>query len=173
VPRDPYRGGGTGIGSGPAGGGPGSGCGPGSGVGAGPGWGTLLSMRFAMFAEYPTRRSGNAVSAGGTGYHRAAMVTAPPAAGPQALHPMGTVRARDDGWFERALADAIAGGARDLEIDLRHVEFMDGSGVRAIAAAAERLRNAGRRLIVRAPAYVIEVALAEVAPPGSVTIYRV
>jgi anti-anti-sigma factor len=100
------------------------------------------------------------------------MVTAPPAADPQGLHPVGTVRASDNGWFERALANAIASGAANLEIDLRDVEFMDGSGVRAIAKAAERLRDAGRRLILRAPAYVVEVALAELAPPGSVTIYR-
>jgi anti-anti-sigma regulatory factor len=49
---------------------------------------------------------------------------------------------------------------------------MDGSGVRALAAAAARLRERGRRLVVRAPAYVVEVALAELAPPGSVKIYR-
>jgi anti-anti-sigma regulatory factor len=49
---------------------------------------------------------------------------------------------------------------------------MDGSGVRALAAAAERLAASGRQLIVRAPAYVIEVALTQLAPPGSVTIYR-
>jgi anti-anti-sigma regulatory factor len=100
------------------------------------------------------------------------MVTAPPTAGPLGLHPVGTVRASDDGWFERTLADGIASGASNLEIDLRDVEFMDGSGVRALAATAERLRAAGRRLILRAPAYVVEVALAELAPPGSVTIYR-
>jgi len=130
-------------------------------------------MRFGMLAVYPAPRTGNAVSGRAAGYHRAAMVTAPPAADPRGLHPVGTVRASDDGWFERALAAAIAGGASTLEIDLRDVEFMDGSGVRAIAAAAERLRDSGRRLILRAPAYVIEVALAELAPPGSVTIYRV
>lgn len=130
-------------------------------------------MWFAMSAVYPARRGGNAVSRCRAGYHRAAMVTAPPAADPLGLHPVGTVRASDDGWFERTLADAIASGTANLEIDLRDVEFMDGSGVRAIAAAAERLREAGRRLILRAPAYVVEVALAELAPPGSVTIYRV
>ena len=100
------------------------------------------------------------------------MVTAPPATGFTGLHPVGTVRASDGGWFERTLAAGIAGGASNLEIDLRDVEFMDGSGVRALAATAERLRASGRRLIVRAPAYVVEVALAELAPPGSVTIYR-
>src|SRR5262245_16726881 len=100
------------------------------------------------------------------------MVTAPLAADPMGLHPVGTVRASDDGWFERALAHGIASGASNLEIDLRDVEFMDGSGVRALAAAAERLHACGRRLVVRAPAYVVEVALAELAPPGSVTIYR-
>jgi anti-anti-sigma factor len=101
------------------------------------------------------------------------MVTAPPSADPLGLHPVGTVRASDDGWFERTLDDGIARGAPNLEIDLRDVEFMDGSGVRALAAAAERLRARGRRLVLRAPAYVVEVALAELVPPGSVTIYRV
>jgi len=129
-------------------------------------------MWFGISAVYPTGRGGNAVSASRAGYHGAAMVTAPPAADPLGLHPVGTVRASDDGWFERALADAIASGAPNLELDLRDVEFMDGSGVRAIAAAAVRLRDSGGRLILRAPAYVVEVALAELAPPGSVTIYR-
>jgi anti-anti-sigma factor len=101
------------------------------------------------------------------------MVTAPLASDPLGLHPVGTVRASDDGWFERTLDNGIASGAPNLEIDLRDVEFMDGSGVRALAAAAERLRARGRRLVLRAPAYVVEVALAELVPPGSVTIYRV
>ena len=164
------------MGSGPGGGGPGSGCGPGSGVGAGPGCGTLLLMRFGMSGVYPARRRRNAVRASRVGYHRGAMVTAPPSLDtrdPLGLHPVGTVRSSDNGWFERALADAIVSDARNLELDLRDVEFMDGSGVRAIAAAAVRLRDAGRRLILRAPAYVVEVALAELAPSGSVTIYRV
>ncbi len=161
-----------GIGPGPGGGEPGSGCGPGSGSGAGPGWGIVLLIVCDMFAVYPGRRTGNAGSPERSGYDRAAMVTAPPAAGPSGLHPVGTVRASDDGWFERALASGIASGAPNLEIDLRDVEFMDGSGVRALAAMAERLRASGRRLIVRAPAYVVEVALAELAPPESVTIYR-
>lgn len=100
------------------------------------------------------------------------MVTAPPAADPAGLHPVGTVRASDNDWFERALADAIASGAPNIEIDLRDVEFMDGSGVRALATAAERLGACGRRLTVRAPAYVVEVALAQLAPAGSVKIYR-
>ena len=107
-----------------------------------------------------------------SGYDRAAMVTAPSSADPHEIHPAGTVRSSDNGWFERALAEEIVGGAGDIEVDLRDVEFMDGSGVRALAAAAERLRTSGRRLILRAPAYVVELALAELAPPGSVTIYR-
>lgn len=100
------------------------------------------------------------------------MVAAPPTANPLGLHPVGTVRATDDGWFERTLADGIASGAPNVEIDLQDVEFMDGSGVRALAATAERLRTTGRRLVLHAPAYVVEVALAELAPPGSVKIYR-
>jgi len=124
-----------------------------------------------MSAVYPAPKRGNAISAFGSGYHRAAMVTAPPAAGPSGLHPVGTVRASDD-WFPRTLAAGIASGAPDVVVDLRDVEFMDGSGVRALAAAAERLRAGGRRLILRCPAYVVEVALAELAPPGSVKIYR-
>jgi len=82
------------------------------------------------------------------------------------------VRTSDNGWFERTLADGIASGAPSLEIDLRDVQFMDVSGIRALAATAERLRAGGRRLVLRAPAYVVEVALAELATPGSVTSYR-
>ena len=133
----------------------------------------MLLIVCAMFAIYPARRRGNAVSPERSGYDRAAMVTAPPAADLSRIHPVGTVRSSDDGWFEHALDAGIAGGAPNLEIDLRDVEFMDGSGVRALAATAERLRARGRRLILRAPAYVVEVALAELVPPGSVTIYRV
>ena len=107
-----------------------------------------------------------------SGYHRAAMVTAPPSADPLGLHPFGVVRASDGDRFAHALADAIARGVSNLEVDLRDVEFMDGSGVRALAATAERLCASGGRLILRGPAYVVEVALAELAPPGSVTIYR-
>ena len=138
----------------------------------GPGCGTLLLIVCDMFAVYPRPQSGNAVRPLPGGYHRRAMVTAPPFAEPLGLHPVGTVRASDCGWFERTLADGIASAAPSVEIDLQDVEFMDGSGVRALAAAAERLRAAGRRLVVRAPAYVVEVALAELATPGSVTIYR-
>ena len=47
-----------------------------------------------------------------------------PTADPLGLHPIGVVRAADGGWFERALADAIAGGAPTLEVDLRDVEFI-------------------------------------------------
>jgi anti-anti-sigma factor len=102
------------------------------------------------------------------------MATAAPAADPLGLHPVGTVRASDIDWFEQAITDRIGGTATatDLEVDLRDVEFMDGSGVRALVAVAERLATSGRRLIVQAPAYVVEVALTELAPPGSVTIYR-
>ena len=100
------------------------------------------------------------------------MVTAPPSAELLELHPVGVVRASDGDWFAHTLADAINSGASNLEVDLRDVEFMDGSGVRALAAAAERLCASGGRLILRGPAYVVEVALAELAPPGSVTIYR-
>jgi anti-anti-sigma factor len=100
------------------------------------------------------------------------MVTAPPSAELLELHPVGAVRASDGEWFAQALADAITSGASNLEVDLRDVEFMDGSGVRVLAATAERLCASGGRLILRGPPYVVEVALAELAPPGSVTIYR-
>jgi len=100
------------------------------------------------------------------------MVTAPSSADLLELHPVGVVRASDGDWFAHALAGAITSGASNLEVDLRDVEFMDGSGVRALAAAAEQLSASGRGLILRGPAYVVEVALAELAPPGSVRIYR-
>src|SRR5262245_66467159 len=111
------------MGPGPGGGEPGSGCGPGSGSGAGPGCGIVILILSAMFAIYPTRRRGNAVTAVRSGYHRAAMVTAPLASDPLGLHPVGTVRASDDGWFERTLDDGNPRGAPNLRMDLRGGEF--------------------------------------------------
>ena len=102
------------------------------------------------------------------------MQTLPPPNAPNALatHPVGMVRAEDAAWFEDLLLEALARTTADLHIDLRDVEFMDGAGVRVLAEIAARLSVDGHLLILHAPAYVVERALAELLPDGPVRIYR-
>jgi anti-sigma B factor antagonist len=51
--------------------------------------------------------------------------------------------------LERALRATVETGATVLEVDLRKVEFLDSSALKALMAAQERLRHKGRRLRVR------------------------
>jgi stage II sporulation protein AA (anti-sigma F factor antagonist) len=50
--------------------------------------------------------------------------------------------------FERELAAAEGQARGVLVVDLRRVEFVDSTGLRALISADERARSAGRRLIV-------------------------
>jgi anti-anti-sigma factor len=50
--------------------------------------------------------------------------------------------------LEEGLAEAEAAEPAVLVLDLRKVEFIDSTGLRAVIAADERARNAGRRLVV-------------------------
>jgi anti-anti-sigma factor len=57
--------------------------------------------------------------------------------------------------FERQLATAEAQGAEVLIVDLRGVEFVDSTGLRALISADERARSGSRRMIiVRGPGAV-------------------
>ena len=77
--------------------------------------------------------------------------------------------------LERELADV---GAPAVVVDLRGLGFMDSSGLRALAVAAQRLQRAGRRFaLVPGAAQVMRVfditrmreRLEFVADPGEVT----
>jgi anti-anti-sigma factor len=50
--------------------------------------------------------------------------------------------------FEEGLEKAEANGPAVLLLDLRKVEFMDSTGLRAVIAADERARSEGRRLVI-------------------------
>jgi anti-sigma B factor antagonist len=60
--------------------------------------------------------------------------------------------------FEEKLADVEADSPGTLVLDLRNVAFIDSTGLRAVIAADERARTAGRRLVVvRGPGAVERV----------------
>jgi len=85
----------------------------------------------------------------------------------------GDVRAANSVDFQRELVDAAAATNGDVIIDLAHVEFMDGSGIRAILALGDALAVDGRRLVVLSPAHIVERALAELAPGhAAITVHR-
>ena len=60
--------------------------------------------------------------------------------------------------FEEGLAEVEGDTPGTLVVDLRRVEFIDSTGLRAVIAADERARAAGRRfVVVRGPAAVERV----------------
>jgi anti-sigma B factor antagonist len=50
--------------------------------------------------------------------------------------------------FEQGLEKVEAGVPEVLLLDLRKVEFIDSTGLRAVIAADERARSAGRRFVI-------------------------
>jgi anti-anti-sigma factor len=50
--------------------------------------------------------------------------------------------------FEEGLEKVEAGAPAVLVLDLRKVEFIDSTGLRAVISADERARSAGRRLVI-------------------------
>ena len=61
--------------------------------------------------------------------------------------------------LEQELAGVEANGRALLVLDLRGVEFIDSTGIRAVLAADERARADGRRLVVVRGAKAVERVL--------------
>jgi anti-sigma B factor antagonist len=51
--------------------------------------------------------------------------------------------------LRRSLAELIAGGARHVVLDLRHLSFMSATGLAVLVGAARRLRHHGGELVLR------------------------
>ena len=51
--------------------------------------------------------------------------------------------------LRRSLAELIAGGARDVVLDLRDLSFISATGLGVLVGAARRLRHHGGTLVVR------------------------
>jgi anti-sigma B factor antagonist len=51
--------------------------------------------------------------------------------------------------LRRTLVELIAGGARDVVLDLRELSFMSATGLGVVIAATRRLRLHGGRLVLR------------------------
>ncbi|MFI6077818.1 STAS domain-containing protein [Actinoplanes sp. NPDC051343] len=66
------------------------------------------------------------------------------------LHPRGEVDMATMAAFERTLESGL-GTDRDLVVDLSELTFIDAAGLRALAAAACRVRQDGRRLTLARP----------------------
>jgi anti-sigma B factor antagonist len=71
------------------------------------------------------------------------------------LHPRGEVDLATMAAFEQTLERGIDTD-RDLVVDLSELTFIDAAGLRALAAAADRLRRGGRRLRLVRPTHSLD-----------------
>lgn len=71
------------------------------------------------------------------------------------LHLRGEVDFLSSPYMRGVLEAAIDAGHSDVVLDLTDLEFMDGSGLRVIASAADRLEMLGGALAIRSPSALI------------------
>lgn len=71
--------------------------------------------------------------------------------GPGALSVRGEIDISTSPLVDRIMTAMIDCGAAPLVIDASGVEFIDCSGLRAVLAAADRLRRNGTELVLRSP----------------------
>jgi anti-anti-sigma factor len=76
------------------------------------------------------------------------MVTAEDAGRIIILEPHDRLTAETADRFTRAVAKRLAGGCRDLILDLQYIRYLDGAGVGALAHAYTSSRRCGGRLVL-------------------------
>jgi anti-anti-sigma factor len=71
------------------------------------------------------------------------------------LHLQGEVDCLSSPYLRGILDASIDGGHADVVLDLTALEFMDASGLRVIANAADRLEMLGGTLAIRSPSELV------------------
>jgi anti-anti-sigma factor len=62
--------------------------------------------------------------------------------------PSGRIDTTTSPSVEDTLQTIVSGGARDLVVDLRQVEYISSAGLRVLLVAAKRIRDLGGRLVL-------------------------
>ena len=72
-------------------------------------------------------------------------------ADPIVIRPQGRLDGSTSGEFEQDLLKRIAAGDELLVLDFSKIDFVSSAGLRAILAAAKRIKSAGGRLAICSP----------------------
>jgi anti-anti-sigma factor len=71
------------------------------------------------------------------------------------LHLRGEIDCLSSPYLRGVLDASIEAGTSDVVLDLTELDFMDGSGLRVIATAADRLVSLGGALAIRSPSDLV------------------
>jgi anti-sigma B factor antagonist len=87
------------------------------------------------------------------------------------LHLRGEVDCLSSPYLQGVLDASIDSGHADVVLDLTELEFMDASGLRVIATAADRLELLGGALAIRSPSDMV-VRMLDITGMSELTLRR-